>query len=69
MLISETGDYTIEALQPFYRAKNITTAEWFEILYTFTTACCKKILKISGSIPFRKPNYGISKLLRSRDSC
>ena len=30
-------------------------------LYTFTTNCCKNILKISGHTPYRKPNYGISK--------
>ena len=46
---------------PFHRAKNITTSEWFEILYTFTTTCYKNILKISGPTPSRKPHYGISK--------
>ena len=46
---------------PFHRAKNITTSEWFEILYTFTTTCCKNILKIPGPTPSRKPHYGISK--------
>ena len=46
---------------PFHRTKNITTSEWFEILYTFTTTCCKNILKVSGPTPLRKPNYGIFK--------
>ena len=45
---------------PFHRAKNTTTSEWFEILYTFTTNCCKNILKVSGHTPSRKPNYSIS---------
>ena len=44
---------------PFHRAKNITPSEWFEILYTLTTTCCKNILKISGRTSSRKPNYGI----------
>ena len=31
----------------FYRAKNITTSEWFEIMNTFTTTCGKNILNVS----------------------
>ena len=36
---------------PFHRAKNITTSEWFEILYTCTSTCCKNILKFQVPYP------------------
>ena len=50
-----------EAFHTISPSQNITTSEWFEILWIFTTTCCKNILKISGPTPSRKPHYGISK--------
>ena len=52
-------DYPLAVLLPVIM-ELIVIAKLFEIVYTFTTTCCKNILKVSGPTPSRKPYYGIS---------